>query len=95
VRIQVDPGDLEQPGFAGINQEISAVTPGVTGALDSAATACGNASLGGAISDLSDALGTADQAAALSVQGLSLAVARAAQQYAANEAIIARAERFR
>jgi hypothetical protein len=95
LRIQVDPQDLEQPGFAGISQEITGVTPAVTSALASAAGACGNSSLGGAISDLSDALGTADQAAALSVRGLGVAVSRAAQQYVANEAGIAHAERFR
>jgi hypothetical protein len=93
VRIQVDPGDLEQTGFAGINQEITSAIPTVTAALESAAGSCGNPSLGAAISDLSDALGTADQAAALSVNGLGVAVARAAQRYAANEAIIAQAER--
>jgi hypothetical protein len=93
VRIQVDPGDLEQPGFAGINQEITGAVPAVTGALEAAAGSCGNPALGAAISDLSDALGTADQAAALSVNGLGVAVSRAAQHYAANEAIIAHAER--
>jgi hypothetical protein len=95
VRIQVDPADLEQPGFAGINQEIAGVIPSLTGALESAAGACGNPSLGGAISDLADALGTADQAAAVSVNGLGVAVSRAGQHYAATEATIAHAERFR
>jgi hypothetical protein len=92
VRIQVDPGALDQPGFAGISQTITSISQSATGPLASAAGACGNAALGGAISDLSDALGTGDQSAALSVSGLGQAVLKAGQQYRANEVAIAHAE---
>jgi hypothetical protein len=95
VRIQVDPGALDQPGFAGISQTITSIIQAATGPLGSAAGACGNSALAGAISDLSDAIGTADQSAALSVSGLGQAALKAAQQYQANEAAIARAERGR
>jgi hypothetical protein len=95
VRIQVDPASLEQPGFAGINQGIIPVIPAVRAALGSAAGACGSPSLAGAISDLSDALGTADQAAGVSVNGLGVAASKAAQQYRANEAVIAHTEGYR
>jgi hypothetical protein len=93
VRIQVDPGGLQNPTFDSINQEITSAIPEVTSALAAAGGAAGDGSLTSAISDLSDALGTADRAAAISVNGLSVAVTRAAQHYQANEAAIAHAER--
>lgn len=95
MRIQVDPGGLEQPGFADISQTITSAIPAVTAALASAAGACGNSSLDGAINDLSEALGTADQSAAISVTGLGQAVSKAGERYQANEAAIAHAETFR
>ena len=95
MRIQVDPGALDQPGFAGISQTITSIIQAATGPLGSAVGACGNSSLAGAISELSDVVGTADQSAALSVRGLGQAVLKAAQRYQANEAAIARAERLR
>jgi hexokinase len=95
VRIQVDPGGLETPSFDSINQEISAAIPAVASALAGAGGAAGNSSLAGAISDLADALATADRAAAIAVNGLAAAVVRAGQRYQANEAAIARAETVR
>jgi hypothetical protein len=92
VRIEVDPGGLQTPGFDSINQEISATVAGVTGGLESASGAAGTPSLAAAISDLADVLSTADSSAALSLSGLAAAVVRAGQRYAANEAAISRAE---
>jgi ABC-type Na+ efflux pump permease subunit len=90
VRIQVDPGGLETPSFDSINQEIAAAISPVASALGAAGGAAGNGSLFGAISDLADALATADRAAAIAVNGLAAAVVRAGQRYQANEAAIAR-----
>jgi hypothetical protein len=92
VRIQVDPGGLENPGFDGINHEITAAISSLTSGLGGAAGAAGDPSLASAISDLADVLGTADRAAAISVNGLSVAVVKAGQGYQNHEAAICRAE---
>lgn len=91
MRIQVDPSGLGTPGFDSVNQEITAAIPAVTAGLASASGAAGDGSLASAITDLADVLGTADRAAAISVNGLAVAVVKAGQHYQANEATIARA----
>jgi hypothetical protein len=93
----VNPGGLTSsaPTFGSISQDVAGINSTVAPTLISAGSAAGDASLAAAISDLADAVETAVSSAAVTLSGLSRAVAQAAQDYSGTDANIARAARFR
>jgi hypothetical protein len=92
VRIEVNPGGLETPGFDGIAQEIGSAGQAVSAGLATASGAAGDPLVASAINELLEVATGAGSAAVLSVGGLAKAVAKAGIAYNDNEAAICRAE---
>jgi hypothetical protein len=85
---------LSTATFGSISQEVAGANTAVAPALSSAEVAAGDAALSEALGELAGAVETAISSAALSLSGLSRALALAAQNYSGTEANIARAARL-
>ncbi len=91
MRIYADASGMDIPSFGSITSDVSGAIADYAGPLSAAGNAAGDAGLASAISDLCDALRSADGSAALTLTGLSKAVARAAAHYSATDRNVARA----
>jgi len=91
MRIEADPAGMDAATFSGINADVNAAIAEFAGPLAAAAGAAGDPGLSSAISELCADLRTADSSAALSLTGLSSAVAKAASHYSQTDSNVARA----
>jgi hypothetical protein len=91
MRIEADPGGMDSATFDGINGDISEAIAEFAGPLAAAEGGAGQPNLSSAISDLCANLRTADGSAALTLEGLSTAVAKAASHYSQTDANVRQA----
>jgi hypothetical protein len=82
---------MDSATFSAINSDVVAAIGRFSGPLSAAVDAAGDPGLSNAISDLGTALRTTDESAAITLEGMASAVAKAASHYSQTDANVARA----